>query len=148
MILCTMIHVIWAEESSVTNIEQYRIKDKGENIEEVREYLLKRQKELEEKQNQKEPESSLRRFEVMFFTSGAMVYFSTLIFTKLFAEIYRGRSSELPNTYWTFIVANSVGIGTYIAIKDYYDIAHFQEEKKYGKENQNHYRFSLLRKRF
>ncbi|MBU1078256.1 MAG: hypothetical protein KKH98_13240 [Spirochaetes bacterium] len=139
-----------AATGSVTNVQQYQIKGEGEDLDDVRKYLEERQAALEKIKNKKEPESSLRRFEVQFLTSGAMVYFSTYIFVKLFAEIYWGASSELPDTHWYFVITNSVGIGTYIAIKDYYDVKRMRAEDpdKFGREEEKLYRFSFLNKRF
>ncbi len=143
-------HFVFAQQTAVTNVEKFKIEDESQNIKEVEEYLRNRQLILEKINNKKEPESSLRRFEVMFFTSGAMVYFSTFIFVKLFAKFSRGTSSELPYTYWYYIISNSAGIAAYIAIKDYYDVKKFrlEEEKRHGSIEQNTYRVSFLSQRF
>ncbi len=152
-ILFLHFQILFSMQNSTTNVLQYQIKDKSENLKEVEEYLKKRQEVLEQLKKKKEPESSLRRFEIQFFSSGAMVYFSTYIFVKLFCEIYSSDSSELSVSHWCFIITNSVGIGTYIAIKDYYDVKkirmkEMEEEKNYGNIDQNYYRFSFLKKRF
>lgn len=149
-ILFLHFQILFSRQNFTTNVLQYQIKDKSENLKEVEEYLKKRQEVLEQLKKKKEPESSLRRFEIQFFSSGAMVYFSTYIFVKLFSEIYSSASSELSAANWYFIIVNSIGIGTYIAIKDYYDVKKIkmEEEKNYGNIDQSYYRFSFLSKRF
>jgi len=64
-------------------------------------------------------ENKYRRFEIIFFSSGAVIYFTSYLLARLFAEINLGHSSELPDSYWYFIIVNSIGMATYISIHDY-----------------------------
>ncbi len=153
MIICilfTAANIIFAEKSTITNVEQYKIKDTGKDVEEVAAYLKQRQAELEKLKNMKPPESSLRRLEIIFFSSGAIVYWSTYLFARLFAEYHLEHSSELPDSYWYFIITNSVGMATYITVKDYYHAKEIRgiEGNKYGKTYKNNYKVSLLKAKF
>ena len=144
------VHAGFSEQEVKTNVEKYKIKEDARDIEEVAAYLKERQKMLESLNDQKEPESSVRRFEVMFFSSGAMAYFSTYLFVKLFAQFTTGHSSELPSSYWYFIITNSVGMATYISIKDYYEVKEIRniEDNKQSHIGKNNYKMSLYNQRF
>ena len=150
IIILLSMNMIFAEQTIKTNVEQYKIKDESKNIKEVREYLKKRQEKIEKEKKKKKPESSLRRFGVQFFSSGAMAYLSTWILSRLFSMVTTRNSSELPDTYWIFIITNSAGMATYIAVKDYYDVQLIRgnQEDRYSNRNQNFYRLSLLSSRF
>ncbi len=152
IIVCILLSVclVSARQNVVTNVEQYQIKDTGEDVEEVAKYLKERQAELEKQKKMREPESSFRRFEVVFLSAGAIVYWSSYLFVRLYAEFQIERSTELPDSYWYFIITNSVGMATYIAVKDYYDVKRIQEidRNKYGKKKNNYYKLSLLKARF
>ena len=150
IIILLGMNIIFAGQTVKTNVEQYKIKDESKNIKEVTEYLKKRQEKIEKAKKKIKPESSLRRFEVQFLSSGAMVYLSTWLFSRLFSMATTRNFSELPDTYWIFIITNSVGMATYIAVKDYYDVQRIQEsrEDRYSNRNQNFYRLSLLSSRF
>ncbi len=134
-----------AENSSLTNKVEYKVKSEVFPEEsKVKEYLKKREK-REEKENKENEESSVRRFEIMFFSSGTIVYLSSMLFLKLFAEITTGYSSELPDEYWYYIGVNSVGIGLYIAIKDYKEN---RIEKRVENLKEKNYKLSLLNIKF
>ncbi|MDD5066193.1 MAG: hypothetical protein PHF84_04030 [bacterium] len=139
-----------AKQQARTNVIQYQIKEEQDKSREVAEYLKKREEELNQQNSRFKQESSLRRFEVMFFSSGAMVYWSSLVFVKLFAEIATGYSSELNNTYWYYIGFNALGIATYISIKDYYDIKAEAVTREHGPGNAGSggYQFRFLSMRF
>ncbi len=133
--------------SYVTNKEIFAVKDKKEGIKnkKVEQYLKKREL-LLEKENEKNMESPIRRFEIIFFSSGTIAYLSSMLFLKLFAEFTIGYSSELPDEYWYYIVLNSTGVGLYIAFKDYYDNKNYY--KKVEKQNKNDYKLSLIKIKF
>lgn len=143
-------NIIHAKEIIVTNAKPYEIKGEQENLQEVEKYLKEHNDELEKIKNQEEPESRLRRAEVMFFSSGAIAYFSTYLFAELFATINKGTATTLPNTYWAYIGFNAIGIGTYVTIKDSIEYAKYLEDEKAKNEklNQTSYRLDLLNKRF
>lgn len=137
-----------AGNTMITNRVLYRESDRQTG--EVEEYLKKRREEKAAFEKKARAESPLRRFEVMFFSSGAMTYWSSLIFVKLFAQIATGHSSVMNNTYWYYIGFNALGIATYVAVKDYYDRrdeAVFNQNK-YGNLNQKNYTINLLYARF
>lgn len=150
IIILLIVHTSFAEQSSITNVEQYEIKDDSEKIKEVAEYLKKRQEEMERLKKKRKPEDSLRRFEILFFSSGTVAYLGSYFIAKIFATFNLGQSSELPYTYWYFIITNSVGVATYISIKDYYDVKRIrsQEQDTYNSIKQHSYKLGLLRIKF
>lgn len=146
----TMQITLIAKQETVTNVEQYQIKENQENLKEVEEYLKQREEEMNKIKERERAESPARRFEVMFFSSGAMVYWSSYFFVRIFAQIAKGTSSEMNNTYWYYIGFNAIGVATYVAIKDYYDRkAKFDlEQNNSGNFNQRDYRLTFLAVRF
>ncbi|MBN1897631.1 MAG: hypothetical protein JW827_02555 [Spirochaetes bacterium] len=145
-ILFTFISVLAAENTSVTNIESYKVPEKGRQLKEVEKYLKQRDEAAKDLARKRKPESPLRRFEIQFFTSAPIVYLSTLFILKIYQEAIVGTSSELPDVQWYFIGVNSIGIATYIAIKDYYD--NKQEYHKAEKDSPNSYKLTFLQARF
>lgn len=139
-----------ASQVIITNAKPFEIKGGQENSQEVEKYLKEHNDEMEKIKNQEEPESKLRRAEVMFFSSGAIVYFSSFLFAKLYAGISKGFTSTLPNPYWAYIGANSIGIATYVTIKDSIEYSKYLEEEKAKDEKlkQTSYKIDLLNKRF
>lgn len=139
-----------AEQVLVTNVQQYEIKDEKIEFQEVEKYLKQREERLAELSAMKEPESKLRRAEIMFFSSGAMVYFSSLIFVKLFAEFTTGPSSSMPDTYWYFIGFNAIGIAAYVTIKDGIEYADYlvKEKNKQTNLGERNYKLNLWARRF
>ena len=149
IIVCSL-KLSFAEKTVVTNKEQYEIKDKSASIKEVAEYLKERESKLKEAKSKKEPESALRRFEVQFFSAGAMSYLTTWLATRLFALATISSGSDLPDIYWMFVVTNSVGMATYIATKDYYDVKRIKSKEidRMGYKEQNYYKISLINQQF
>ncbi len=142
--------ILLAKQETITNVEQYQIKENQENLKEVEEYLKQREEEMNKIKERERAESPARRFEVMFFSSGAMVYWSSYLFVRIFAQIAKGTSSEMNNTYWYYIGFNAVGVATYVAIKDYYDRkAKLDiEQNNSGNFNPRDYRLTFLAVRF
>ncbi len=141
-----LVNLLNADTNSITNIERYKVPDKGKQIKEVEKYLKEREERLKELAQKRKPESPVRRFEVEFFSSAPMLYLSTMFILKIYQEIITGESSELPDVQWYFIGFNSIGIATYIAIKDYYDNKKIQNKVEVRKGN--NYKLSFLRIRF
>lgn len=137
-----------AGKSMITNRVPFRESDR--QTAEVEEYLKRRKEEKAAVEKKARSESPLRRFEVMFFSSGAMTYWSSLIFVKLFAQIATGHSSVMNNTYWYYIGFNAVGIATYVSIKDYCERKETAVSfgNKHGNLNQKDYTIDLLYARF
>ncbi len=146
--ILTTFQLIFGESNTtyVTNKTEYTVKSTvKENKSKVEEFLKQREKKMK-KLSKENKESSLRRFEIIFLSSGTVIYLSSRLFLKLFAEFTTGTSSELPDEYWYYIAVNSVGVGLYIAVKDYYAIEN--SEKKVENLNKKNYKLSLLKVRF
>ena len=152
MIIITALsaHAGFCSPLVITNVEKHEIKDDSENVKEVAEYLKKRQEALERARKEKKPQSSLKRFEIQFFSAGAMAYVTTWLLSRIFAEFTIDDASDLPDIYWMLIITNSVGMATYISVKDYYDVKRIRErdKDKYSKRKQISYKLSLIRKKF
>ena len=137
-------NLIYSETNFVTNIEQYKIDESLKGTKEVEKYLKEREEKIREDILKREKESPLRRFEVIFFSSGAMVYITTLFMLKIYQEFTTGESSNLPDVQWYYIGLNSIGLATYISIKDYYE-----NKNKFIEEcNYRNLKFSLLNIKF
>lgn len=137
---------LWAETNSVTNIERYKVPEKGKQLKEVEKYLKEREERLKKLAERREPESPIRRFEIEFFSSAPMIYLSTMFLLKLYQEITTQESSVLPDVQWYFIGFNSIGIATYIAIKDYYD--NKKSKNRVEIKTENNYKLTFLKIRF
>jgi len=87
--------------------------------EELEKYLEKQKMIQKLKPVKPEPESAARRAEIIFFSSIPLIYSSSYLLVKLFMELTTGESSEFPDSYWYYIGINTVGIATYLTIKDY-----------------------------
>ena len=135
-----------AETNSVTNVEKYKVPEKGKQLKEVEKYLKEREERLKKLAETREPESPIRRFEIEFFSSAPMIYLSTMFLLKLYQEITTQESSVLPDVQWYFIGFNSIGIAMYIAIKDYYD--NKRSRNRLEIKTQNNYKLAFLNIKF
>ncbi len=138
--------LLFSDTNSVTNVEIYKVPDKGKELKSVAEYLNRRGKKQIEEKNRQKSESPARRFEIEFFSSTAILYLSTFSILKIYQMLLTESSSELPDVQWYYIGFNSIGIATYIAVKDYYDNRDYYNNKV--EKGNNNYKFSFLKIRF
>jgi len=139
-------YLLVSSTNSVTNVEIYKVPEKGKELKSVAKYLKERKEKQIKEKNKKKQESPVRRFEIEFFSSTAILYLSTFSILKLYQMLLAGSSSSLPDVQWYYIGFNSIGIATYIAVKDYYDNREYYNNKV--EKGNNNYKFSFLKVRF
>ena len=114
MIFLLAVYSLESQTASRTNVERYDIKkkeaEKEEKAKEVEAYLKERAAAMEKEKKKRKPESALRRFEIQFLSARAMAYVSSWLLSRIFAQVTLQESSDLPNVYWYFIIANSAGM--------------------------------------